>query len=339
MRLCPDTPSHRSTITSAMSLAVADGRLPRPSATAGGRALVVGGWVRDRLLRRAVEGPRPRGVRHRRRIGCAALLAPLRPRRARRPELPGLQGRRASADGDDRRGAAAPRVEARARPQGLRGATAIRPCRSTEAARRRDFTINAIAWDPLTDVYEDPFDGRADLDAPRAARRRSRDVRRRQPARAARRAVRGALRVRARRRHGGAVPPHPARRPAGRARLGRDREAAARRPRGRRSASRWRSTSASSTSVLPELRPLVGCEQEPEWHPEGDVWMHTLMVIDQARELNGDLDRPRLHHRDARRRLPRPRQAGDDGVHRRPHPLARPRAGRRRADPQRCSIG
>src|SRR5205809_5979908 len=32
-----------------------------------------------------------------------------------------------------------------------------------EAARRRDFTINAIAWDPLTDAYEDPFDGRADL--------------------------------------------------------------------------------------------------------------------------------------------------------------------------------
>src|SRR6185295_11695353 len=23
-----------------------------------------------------------------------------------------------------------------------------------EAARRRDFTVNAIAWDPLTDVYE-----------------------------------------------------------------------------------------------------------------------------------------------------------------------------------------
>ena len=38
--------------------------------------------------------------------------------------------------------------------------------------------------------------------------------------------------------------------------------------------------------VLPEMRPLVGCEQEPEWHPEGDVWTHTLMVIDQARALN-----------------------------------------------------
>ena len=46
--------------------------------------------------------------------------------------------------------------------------------------------------------------------------------------------------------------------------------------------------------ILPEMKPLVGCEQEPEWHPEGDVWVHTLMVIDKARELNGDLDRPRL---------------------------------------------
>ena len=45
--------------------------------------------------------------------------------------------------------------------------------------------------------------------------------------------------------------------------------------------------------VLPELLPLVGCEQEPEWHPEGDVWTHTLMVIDKARELNSDLDRAR----------------------------------------------
>ena len=46
--------------------------------------------------------------------------------------------------------------------------------------------------------------------------------------------------------------------------------------------------------MLPELLPLVGCEQEPEWHPEGDVWTHTLLVIDKARELNGDLDRARL---------------------------------------------
>lgn len=32
----------------------------------------------------------------------------------------------------------------------------------------------------------------------------------------------------------------------------------------------------------PEILALVGCKQEPEWHPEGDVWIHTRMVVDEA---------------------------------------------------------
>src|SRR5262249_58450647 len=32
-----------------------------------------------------------------------------------------------------------------------------------DAARRRDFRVNAILWDPLTEQYEDPFDGRGDI--------------------------------------------------------------------------------------------------------------------------------------------------------------------------------
>jgi tRNA nucleotidyltransferase (CCA-adding enzyme) len=43
--------------------------------------------------------------------------------------------------------------------------------------------------------------------------------------------------------------------------------------------------------LFPELKALVGCPQEPEWHPEGDVWVHTLQVIDQARQRIDDLDR------------------------------------------------
>src|SRR5205085_2467141 len=43
--------------------------------------------------------------------------------------------------------------------------------------------------------------------------------------------------------------------------------------------------------LFPELKTLIGCEQEPEWHPEGDVWVHTLQVIDQARTRIADLDR------------------------------------------------
>jgi tRNA nucleotidyltransferase (CCA-adding enzyme) len=29
----------------------------------------------------------------------------------------------------------------------------------------------------------------------------------------------------------------------------------------------------------PELEALVGCEQDPKWHPEGDVWIHTLHCL------------------------------------------------------------
>ena len=36
--------------------------------------------------------------------------------------------------------------------------------------------------------------------------------------------------------------------------------------------------------LFPELKATVGCPQEPEWHPEGDVWVHTLLAIDRARE-------------------------------------------------------
>ena len=30
----------------------------------------------------------------------------------------------------------------------------------------------------------------------------------------------------------------------------------------------------------PELEKLIGCKQDPEWHPEGDVWNHTLCCLD-----------------------------------------------------------
>jgi tRNA nucleotidyltransferase (CCA-adding enzyme) len=32
----------------------------------------------------------------------------------------------------------------------------------------------------------------------------------------------------------------------------------------------------------PELPPMKTTPQNPEWHPEGDVWIHTLMVVDEA---------------------------------------------------------
>lgn len=30
----------------------------------------------------------------------------------------------------------------------------------------------------------------------------------------------------------------------------------------------------------PELEALIGCRQDPVWHPEGDVWTHTLLCMD-----------------------------------------------------------
>jgi putative nucleotidyltransferase with HDIG domain len=36
--------------------------------------------------------------------------------------------------------------------------------------------------------------------------------------------------------------------------------------------------------VLPEIDRLHGVEQPPEFHPEGDVWIHTMMLLDQLSE-------------------------------------------------------
>lgn len=45
--------------------------------------------------------------------------------------------------------------------------------------------------------------------------------------------------------------------------------------------------------LFPEMQALVGVPQEPAWHPEGDVDVHTLMVVDEARKLIEQLDYPR----------------------------------------------
>lgn len=36
---------------------------------------------------------------------------------------------------------------------------------------------------------------------------------------------------------------------------------------------------------FPELAALAGCPQDPAWHPEGDVWQHTLHVADAAARI------------------------------------------------------
>ncbi len=161
-----------------------------------------------------------------------------------------------------------------------------------EAARRRDFTINAIAWDPLTEEYLDPYGGQADLE-----RRRLRAVDPRTFGDDSLRVLRAiqfaarfeldvdeATRALCRRI---VLDDLPAERIWGE--LEKLLLQAARPSIGFRLALDL----GVVHQLFPELEALVDCPQEPEWHPEGDVWVHTLLVIDRARELIDDLERPR----------------------------------------------
>ncbi len=48
--------------------------------------------------------------------------------------------------------------------------------------------------------------------------------------------------------------------------------------------------------IHPEFPPLVETQQEKEWHPEGNVWIHTLMVVDEAAKI---IQRERLESNNA----------------------------------------
>jgi tRNA nucleotidyltransferase (CCA-adding enzyme) len=249
---------------------------------AGGRALVVGGWVRDRLLRRASKDidVEVYGV-------PAADLKTLLERFGRVETV----GESFTVYKVGEIDISLPRRESKV-GRGHRGFLVQGdPSMSVEeAARRRDFTINAIAWDPLTGEYLDPFGGREDL-----ARRRLRTVDRATFPDDSLRVLRAvqfvarfeltldsATRDLCRSIALDDLPPErvwgevekllllPARPSLG-------------------------FTAALELGVIdrlfPEMAALVGCQQEPAWHPEGDVWVHTLLVIDEARKRIDDLPR------------------------------------------------
>ena len=168
---------------------------------------------------------RPRGLRHPGRR-AAALLERVRPRRSR--------SARASRSTSSATSTCRCRGASRSRAAATRGfdVTGDPSMSIEEAARRRDFTINAISWDPLTDEYLDPFDGRARSRAPACCassipRTFGDDSLR--VLRALQFAARFELTLDDETR--GDLPGDSARRPAGRADLGRIREAAARRRR------------------------------------------------------------------------------------------------------------
>ena len=162
-----------------------------------------------------------------------------------------------------------------------------------DAARRRDFTINAIGWDPLTGEYLDPFHGRDDLQrrALRVVDPKTFPEDSLRVLRALQFAARFELTIDAETARicaSIALDDLPAERIWGefeKLLLQAERPSIG-------------FTLARELGVihqlLPEMEALYDCPQDREWHPEGNVWVHTLMVIDKARELNGDLDRPRL---------------------------------------------
>ena len=249
---------------------------------AGGRALVVGGWVRDRLmggegtnLDIEVFGVAPDRLR--------ALLETLG-----RVEAVGESFQVYKVGGID---VSLPRRDSKS-GRGHKGFVVVGdPDMSIdEAARRRDFTVNAISWDPLTDEYFDPFNGRADLQ-----RRLLRVVDRETFPDDSLRVLRA---VQFAARFDFALDPASAALcreialddlPAERVWGEFEKLLGAPRP-------SIGFAVALDLGVVPKLFPelhaLVGCVQEPEWHPEGDVWVHTLQVIDRARTRVDGLARP-----------------------------------------------
>jgi len=266
---------------SSFDLAMAIARRVRE---ASGRALIVGGWVRDRLMSRTCKD-----------LDLEVYGLPADRLKSLLTEFGNVNTVGESftvykvADID----VALPRRESRT-GRGHRGfeVRGDPDLPFAEAARRRDFTINAIAWDPLAEEYIDPFDGRGDIAAKilRAVDLETfgddslRVLRAVQFAARFEFALDGATRELCR---GIALDDLPseriwgeveklllqARRPSIGLQLALDLGVVQR--------------------LFPEIHALVGCEQEPEWHPEGDVWIHTLLVTDQARTRIDDLDRAR----------------------------------------------
>lgn len=252
---------------------------------ADGRALCVGGFVRDRLLNRASKDLDIEvfGIPQEKLLALLRSLGRVEPVGQAFPVYK-------LGDVD----VALPRRESKT-GRGHKGFTVEGDPSMPfeEAARRRDFTINAIGWDPLTDEYLDPFGGRADLDLrvlrvvdPRTFADDSLRV-----LRALQFAARFELTIdpdTARICASIALDDLPAQRIWGE--FEKLLLVAARPSLGFALAREL----GVIHRLLPEMEALYECPQDPEWHPEGNVWIHTLMVIDKARELNGDLDRPRL---------------------------------------------
>jgi tRNA nucleotidyltransferase (CCA-adding enzyme) len=163
-----------------------------------------------------------------------------------------------------------------------------------EAARRRDFTMNALLWDPATGEVLDPWGGRRDIEKRllRAVDERTFGEDPLRALRALQFAARFELEVEPATAGLCAAMPLgelPAERVFGE--LEKLLLRAQRPSRGFALMKEW----GMLQVLAPELLPLEATPQDSAWHPEGDVWTHTLQVLDETAALVTDLagDRPR----------------------------------------------
>jgi len=163
------------------------------------------------------------------------------------------------------------------------------PTMSTaEAASRRDFTINAILQNPLTNEIIDPVHGRDDLQRKilRAVSPNSFAEDSLRVLRAAQFAARFEFDIEAetieicRSIDLSDLPSE---------RIRGEMEKLLLRARRPSIGLHWLRELWAIDQLFPELKALIDVPQEPEWHPEGDVWIHTLLTTDRAREQIDDL--------------------------------------------------
>ena len=243
----------------------------------GGRALIVGGWVRDHLFN---HDPKDMDIEvfNLSRDQLEHILSEMGPYEEVGKAygvyiLKGLQ-----AD------IALPRTDTNLGPGHRAFHIEVNPTLTyTEASKRRDFTINSMGYDPLTQEILDPHHGQQDF--------RDKKLRVTDPTQFADDPLRG-LRAAQFIARFNLIPDDillklcasldlselPGERlfeefkklllKADRPSLGlaflRD---------------------SNQLRFFPELSALIDVPQNPTYHPEGDVWIHTLMVVDEAAKL------------------------------------------------------
>ena len=157
-----------------------------------------------------------------------------------------------------------------------------------EAARRRDFTVNAISADPLTGEILDPFHGLKDLEkrvlrvvdpehfvedplrvyrAVQFSARFGCSIEKKSFALMKKMVARGDLAELTKERVSEEI-----------------RKLLLKSPKPSVGFELMRSLGILK-KYYPELNVLARTPQEPEWHPEGDVWIHTMMVLDEAAKI------------------------------------------------------